>query len=291
MAEKGKKKTFPYFPDFLTVPAWFVLCQLYITASSRFLGRCPALEKVSLWGSHGWARAEGAAAGTWDEPCRTLCKKCSSRAPPKAPTAANLLGFQISPAQHRCQSQVWLCQLSPGLLTRSKSRQWQSRTAHPSPQRGKASQLWSSLPEEPSRSRDEPKGNELCHPTVPSAGLLHQLQNAKRTNSSGEKWFGLNWTGQICLPRPGQRAAVGKAKRHIYLKQSPARETGNFALQMHKLIAHKMFTLAGGTYTNEVLSLPIPTPNGSPCKALQAATKVWDCAASHLKEKQILLAV
>lgn len=59
---------------------------------------------------------------------------------------------------------------------------------------------------------------------------------------------------------------------------------GNFVLQMHKLIAHKMFMLAGGTYTNEVLSLPIPSPQGSPSKALHAATKVWDSAAARLKE-------
>lgn len=66
---------------------------------------------------------------------------------------------------------------------------------------------------------------------------------------------------------------------------------GNFVVQVHKLIARKMFMLAGGTYTNEVLSFPIPGPQGSPSKALQAATKVWDSAASHLKEKQILLAI
>lgn len=60
----------------------------------------------------------------------------------------------------------------------------------------------------------------------------------------------------------------------------------NFVLQMHKLIAHKRFTLAGGTYINEVLSLPTPSPS----KTLEAATKLWDCAESHVKEKQTLLA-
>lgn len=48
--------------------------------------------------------------------------------------------------------------------------------------------------------------------------------------------------------------------------------------------------LAGRTYTNEVLSLPTPSPQGSPSRALKEVTKVWDYAASHLKEKQILLA-
>lgn len=103
---------------------------------------------------------------------------------------------------------------------------------------------------------------------------------------------GLDSAGLVKSASPGLgKELLQKAKRHIYLKQSPARELGNFVLQMHKFIAHKRFTLVGGTYTNEVLSLPILSSQGSPSKALQAATKLWDCAASHLKEKQILLAI
>lgn len=275
MPEKGKKNIPFYFPELLTVPTSLVCplpapchCQLQISWPVPCSGESLSLGQPRL------SESRGTSSRNLGWALQDTEQEMLLQPPARAPTPAKGVpfGFQISPALHTCQSQAWMCQLSPELLTRSKSRQWQS-PSQTSCQKSPAGQGMS-----PGESA-LPSHSPLC----------------RRREQTGEQtaWetSGLDWAGLVKSASPGlAKELLWKAKRHIYLKQIPAREISNFALQMHKLIAHKRFTLAGGTYTNEVLSLPTPSPQRSPSKALEAATKSWDCAASPVKEKQILLA-
>lgn len=127
MPEKGEKNIPLYFPELLTVPTSLVCplpdpyhCQLQISWPVPCSG-----ESLSL----GQPRLSQSRETKLQELGMSPAGQCARNAPTGPHPELQLLqtlGFQISPAQHTCQSQAQMCQPSPGLLTHSKSRQWQS---------------------------------------------------------------------------------------------------------------------------------------------------------------------
>lgn len=216
MPEKGNKNIPFYFPELLTVPTCMVCplpapyhCQLQISWPVP----CPGWRK-SLFGV---AKAESEQRNLLQEPGMSPAGHCARNAPGSHPELQLLQTPLVSrfpqPSTHArakcgCASPPQGC---PQVLSPGSGRAGQRipdlsmakpPSCHPPARRTQQVKGWG-------------QGNELCHPTVPSAELLHQLWSARRTNSTGEKWFGLSWTGQICLPRPGQRAAVEGKKTHL----------------------------------------------------------------------------
>lgn len=183
MAEKGKK----IFPS-ISQSSWRILLDLS-SASSISLPAPDFLASVLLWrkSPFGAATAESEQRDQLQEPGMSPAGRRARNAPTGPHPELQLLqapSVSRFPQPSTCQSQAWMCQLSPGLLTRSESMQWQSRTAHPRPQHGKASQ-----PCPPARRAQQvegwAQGNELCQPTVPSAGLCHQLRECQENKQLG----------------------------------------------------------------------------------------------------------
>lgn len=254
------------------LPACFVLCQLCIIASSRFLGQYPAPEKALAAPKRDWVIAERPAAGTWDESCRTLCKKCSYRPPPRAPTTANTLGLQISPAQHTCQRQAWMCQLSPGLLTRSKSRQWQSRTAHPRPQHGKASQLWYPYQKSPAgqgmspREQALPTHSSLCRAFPPNT----ECQQNKRLGRE-VVWTKLDWSN--LSPQAWAKSCCGRQKDTFTLSKAQPENWGILSSKRISLLLIKGLQWLEELTLMKVYHSLYPVPKGVPVKLCRQPQK------------------